>query len=54
MCDAIDVGRRSAHDAEMICANVEPADVVGEDQEDVRFLLICHRSFIHWAYPGIF
>ena len=34
--DAVDVGRAVAHDAQIVGADIEPADVVGHDHEDVR------------------
>jgi hypothetical protein len=47
--DAVDVRRAVAHDAMVVTAHVEPADVVGHDEKDVgfaRFLLLglggCH------------
>ena len=34
--DAVDVGRAVAHHAQIVGADIEPADVVGHDHEDVR------------------
>ena len=34
--DAVDVGRAVAHDAHVVGADVEPADVVAHDEQDVR------------------
>ncbi len=49
MRDAIYVGRRSPHNAEVIRANIEPADVVGHDQENVRLLFSRHGI----SYPFV-
>src|SRR5262249_59669909 len=38
--DAVDVRRLVAHDAAVIAARVEPADVVTPDDEDVRLLAV--------------
>jgi hypothetical protein len=35
--DAVDVGSRASHDSAVICLDVEPSDVVSNDQEHVRF-----------------
>jgi hypothetical protein len=37
--DAVNVGRAIAHDAEIVAADVEPADVVRHDEQDVRLAL---------------
>ena len=36
LADAVDVGRAVAHDAHVVGADVEPADVVAHDEQDVR------------------
>jgi len=37
--DAIDVGRAVAHHAVVVAADVEPADVVGHDEKNIRVSL---------------
>ena len=36
LADAVDVGRAVAHDAHVVGADIEPADVVAHDEQDVR------------------
>jgi hypothetical protein len=45
--DPVDVGRRTAHHAAMVSAQIPGAHVVGHDHDDIRLLLVCHypRSF---------
>ena len=36
LADAVDIGRAVAHDAHVVGADIEPADVVAHDEQDVR------------------
>src|SRR5262249_13986263 len=40
--DAVDVGGAISHGAVVVCADVEPADVVAPDNEDIGFCGGCH------------
>ena len=42
--DAVDVRRAIAHDAVVVATEIEPADVVGHDEENVRLAGLCHVS----------
>src|SRR5262245_4476769 len=44
--DAVDVGRAVAHDAVVVHADVEPADVIAPDDQDVRLLLTGHDALL--------
>ena len=44
--DAVDVRRPVPHDAVVVGADVEPADVVAPDDEDVRFVRLCHALLL--------
>ena len=60
--DAVDVGRAIAHDAVVVAADVEPADVVGHDEQDVRLVGLRHikapllslaRCYLHQQSEGV-
>ena len=42
--EPVEVRGPAGHDALVVGADVEPADVVAHDEEDVRLLLWCHKS----------
>ena len=42
--DAIHVRRAIAHDAVVVAAQIEPPNVVGHDEENVRLAGLCHVS----------
>src|SRR5262249_1678623 len=42
--DAVDVGGPVAHDAVVVAADVEPADVVAHDEQDVWLVSLCHAG----------
>ena len=42
--EAVDIGRLVAHHAQVVGADVEAADVIAPDDEDVGFLLRDNRS----------
>jgi hypothetical protein len=44
--DAINVGRLVAHHAFAVMADVPIADVVAPDDEDVRFVGLCHATLL--------
>src|SRR5271167_5207060 len=50
--DAIDVGRLIAHHASTVMADVPIADVVAPDDEDVRFVRLCHATLLRliWLF----
>ena len=43
--DAVEVGRAIAHQAVVVAAEIEPADVVGHDEQDVRLVGLRHYLF---------
>ena len=43
--DPVDVGGLIPHDAVVVGADVEPADVIAPDDENVWFFAPCHNSF---------
>ena len=40
--DAVDVRRPVTHDAVVVATDIEPADVVGHDEENIRFCCLSH------------
>src|SRR5205823_3182599 len=51
--DAVDVRRPVSHDAAVVAARVEPADVIAPDDEDVRLLARPRPSLLaHLTLPG--
>src|SRR6185503_1691514 len=53
--DAIDVGRAVAHNSLVVGADVEPADVVAPDDQDVWLLLVvghCGSPLVRDQVPG--
>ena len=42
--DAVHVRRAIAHEAVVVAAQIEPPDVVGHDEENVRLVALCHVS----------
>jgi hypothetical protein len=41
------IGRAVAHDAQIVGADIEPADIVAHDEKDVRFVVQCGISSAH-------
>jgi hypothetical protein len=38
--DAVEIGRAIAHDAVVVATQIEPADVIGHDEQDVRLSVL--------------